>query len=127
MFLTKTDRSVVLAGRDFALCHELPRRLEAIDFGTPPCKCSRHVGATRRQLTCKVYACDEVYSDCIDVSECNTIVLYGCTLYIQYVIRDETKGIFGQIVTDTTLQACAYSGQVGALCRITRTSSSVKS
>jgi hypothetical protein len=36
MFLTKTDRSVVLAGRDFALCHELPRRLEAIDFGTPP-------------------------------------------------------------------------------------------
>jgi hypothetical protein len=36
MFLTKIDRSVVLAGRDFASRHELPRRLEAIDFGTPP-------------------------------------------------------------------------------------------
>jgi hypothetical protein len=53
MFLTKTDRSVVLAGRDFGLCHELPRRLEAIDFGTPPRKCSWHVGAAQRQLTCK--------------------------------------------------------------------------
>jgi hypothetical protein len=36
MFLTKIDRSAVLAGRDFASRHELPRRLEAIDFGTPP-------------------------------------------------------------------------------------------
>jgi hypothetical protein len=36
MFLTKIDRSVVLAGRDFASRHELPRRLEAIDFGTRP-------------------------------------------------------------------------------------------
>jgi hypothetical protein len=33
--------------------------------------------------------------------------------------------IFGQIRTDATLQACAYSGQIGALCRIKRTSSSV--
>jgi hypothetical protein len=30
--------------------------------------------------------------------------------------------IFGKILTDATLQACAYSGQVGALCRIKRTS-----
>jgi hypothetical protein len=36
MFLTKIDRSVVLAGCDFSSRHELPRRLEAIDFGTPP-------------------------------------------------------------------------------------------
>jgi hypothetical protein len=91
MFLTKTDHSVVLAGRDFASRHEFPRRLEVIDFGTPPRKCSRHVGATRRQLTCKVYACEEMYCDCIIVSECNTILLYRSTLYIQYVIRDETK------------------------------------
>jgi hypothetical protein len=35
--------------------------------------------------------------------------------------------IFGQIRTDATLQAYAYSGQIGALCRIKRTSSSVKS
>jgi hypothetical protein len=33
--------------------------------------------------------------------------------------------IFGQIRTDATLQACAYSGQIGALHRIKRTSSSV--
>jgi hypothetical protein len=33
--------------------------------------------------------------------------------------------IFGQIGTDTMLQACAYSGQIGALCRIKRTSPSV--
>jgi hypothetical protein len=33
--------------------------------------------------------------------------------------------IFGQIGTDATLQACAYSGQIGALRRIKRTSSSV--
>jgi predicted nicotinamide N-methyase len=36
MFLTKIDRSVVLAGRDFMSRHELLRRLEVIDFGTPP-------------------------------------------------------------------------------------------
>jgi hypothetical protein len=35
--------------------------------------------------------------------------------------------IFGQIGTDATLQACAYSGQIGALRRIKRTSSLVKS
>jgi hypothetical protein len=35
--------------------------------------------------------------------------------------------IIGQIGTDATLQACAYSGQIGALRRIKRTSSSVKS
>jgi hypothetical protein len=33
--------------------------------------------------------------------------------------------IFGRIGTDAMLQACAYSGQIGALCRIKRTSSSV--
>jgi hypothetical protein len=33
--------------------------------------------------------------------------------------------IFGQIRTDAMLQACAYSGQIGALCRVKRTSSSV--
>jgi hypothetical protein len=33
--------------------------------------------------------------------------------------------IFGQIGTGATLQACAYSGQIGALRRIKRTSSSV--
>jgi hypothetical protein len=33
--------------------------------------------------------------------------------------------IIGQIGTDATLQACAYSGQIGALRRIKRTSSSV--
>jgi hypothetical protein len=32
--------------------------------------------------------------------------------------------IFGQIRTDATLQACPYSGQIGAFCRVTRTSSS---
>jgi hypothetical protein len=35
--------------------------------------------------------------------------------------------IFGQIGTDATLQACAYSGQIVALRRIKRTSSSVRS
>jgi hypothetical protein len=35
--------------------------------------------------------------------------------------------IFSQIRTDATLQACAYSGQIGASCRVKRTSSSVKS
>jgi hypothetical protein len=33
--------------------------------------------------------------------------------------------IFSQIGTDATLQVCAYSGQVGALRRIKRTSPSV--
>jgi hypothetical protein len=33
--------------------------------------------------------------------------------------------IFGQIVTDATLQSCAYLGQIEALCRIKRTSPSV--
>jgi hypothetical protein len=33
--------------------------------------------------------------------------------------------IFGQIKTDATLQACAYSGQIGASYRVKRTSSSV--
>jgi hypothetical protein len=33
--------------------------------------------------------------------------------------------LFGQIVTDATLQACVYSGQIGASCRVKRTSSSV--
>jgi hypothetical protein len=33
--------------------------------------------------------------------------------------------IFGQIRTDAMLQACAYSGQIGALCRVKRTSCSV--
>jgi hypothetical protein len=35
--------------------------------------------------------------------------------------------LFGQIRTDATLQACAYSGQIGASCRVKQTSSSVKS
>jgi hypothetical protein len=35
--------------------------------------------------------------------------------------------IFGQIRTDAMLQACAYSGQIGASYRVKRTSSSVKS
>jgi hypothetical protein len=33
--------------------------------------------------------------------------------------------IFGQIETDATLQVCAYSGQIGVVHRIKRTSSSV--
>jgi hypothetical protein len=36
MFLMKIDRSVGLADHDSALRYGLPRRLEAIDFGTPP-------------------------------------------------------------------------------------------
>jgi hypothetical protein len=36
MFLTKIDRSVGLADYDSASRYGLPRRLEAIDFGTPP-------------------------------------------------------------------------------------------
>jgi hypothetical protein len=35
--------------------------------------------------------------------------------------------LFGQIRTDVTLQACAYSGQIRASCRVKRASSSVKS
>jgi hypothetical protein len=35
--------------------------------------------------------------------------------------------IFGQVRTDATLQACACSDQIGASCRVKRTSSSVKS
>jgi hypothetical protein len=35
--------------------------------------------------------------------------------------------LFSQIRTDATLQACVYSGQIGAPCRVKRTSSSVKS
>jgi hypothetical protein len=35
-FLTKIDRLVGLAHHDSASRYELPRRLEAIDFGTPP-------------------------------------------------------------------------------------------
>jgi hypothetical protein len=36
MFLMKIDRSVELADHDSALRYGLPRRLEAIDFRTPP-------------------------------------------------------------------------------------------
>jgi hypothetical protein len=36
MFLTKIDRLVGLADHDSASRYGLPRRLEAIDFGTPP-------------------------------------------------------------------------------------------
>jgi hypothetical protein len=36
MFLMKIDRSVGLADHDSALRYGLPRRLEAIDFRTPP-------------------------------------------------------------------------------------------
>jgi hypothetical protein len=35
-FLTKIDRSVGLADHDPASRYEMQRRLEAIDFGTPP-------------------------------------------------------------------------------------------
>jgi hypothetical protein len=85
-FLTKIDRSVGLADRDSASRYELPRRLEAIDFGTPPRKCSRHTGATRRQRICKVCVCDEMYCDCIIVSLQNCIIV---PKYIVYSKCDE--------------------------------------
>jgi hypothetical protein len=39
----------------------------------------------------------------------------------------QAEFVFDQIRTDVTLQACAYSGQIGALCHVKRTSPSVKS
>jgi hypothetical protein len=83
----RIDCSEALTGRGPALRHVMPRRLEAIYFGTPPRKCLRHAGAARRQLTCKVCVCEEMYCDCIAVSKCNTKLLYRNTLYIQNVIR----------------------------------------
>jgi hypothetical protein len=68
MFLTKIDRSVVLVGHDFASRRGLPRRLEVIDFGTLPRKCSRHVGVVQLQLTCK----------------CTVIVLLFQNVMLQY-------------------------------------------
>jgi hypothetical protein len=83
--------------------HAMPRRLEAVYLGTPPRKCSRHAGATRRQLTCEVYACEEMYCDCIAVSKCNTTLLYRSTLYIQNVIRGKTRV---SVTTICPLRSC---------------------
>jgi hypothetical protein len=45
----------------------------------------------------------------------------------QGLVPRQADFFFGQIGTDATLQACAYSGQIRASCRVKRTSSSVKS
>jgi hypothetical protein len=43
------------------------------------------------------------------------------------LVPHQADFLFGQIRTDATLQACVCSGQIGASCRVKRTSSSVKS
>jgi hypothetical protein len=43
----------------------------------------------------------------------------------QGLVQRQADFIFGQIRTDATLQACAYSGQIGASCHVKRISSSV--
>jgi hypothetical protein len=86
----KIDRSVGLADRDFASRHELPRRLEAIDFGTPPGSVR---GTLERRGADGLVKCMFV-TKCIEIVllyQCKTILLYRSTLYIQYVMREETK------------------------------------
>jgi hypothetical protein len=91
-FLTKIDRSVGLADRDFASRHEWPRRLEAIDFGTPPPLGSVR-GTLERRGANRLVKCMLV-TKCIVIVllyQCKPVLLYRSTLYIQYVIREETK------------------------------------
>jgi hypothetical protein len=84
-FLTKIDRSVGLADRDSASRHELPRRLEAIDFGTPPSGSVRGAnGLVKCMLVTKCIVIVLLY-------QCKTVLLYRSTLHIQYVIREEAK------------------------------------
>jgi hypothetical protein len=85
-FLTKIDR-------DFASRQKLPRRLEAIDFGTPPPPGSV-CGTLERRGTNGLVKCMLV-TKCIVIVllyQCKTVSLYRSTLYIQYVIREEARG-----------------------------------
>jgi hypothetical protein len=90
-FLTKIDRSVGLADRDSAPRYELPRRLEAIDFGTPP----PEVFAAHRSDAAPTDFVQCVFvTKCIVIAllyHCKTVLLYRSTLYIQNVMREETK------------------------------------
>jgi hypothetical protein len=86
-FLTKTDRSVGLVDRDAASRHELPRKLEAIDFGTPPPPLGSVRGTLKRRGSngfVKRIVIALLY-------HCKTVLLYRSTLYIQNVIREETR------------------------------------
>jgi hypothetical protein len=94
-FLTKIDCSVGLADRDFVSRQKLPRRLESIDFGTPPPGSVR--GTLERRGTNGLVKCMLV-TKCIVIVllypckyQCKTVSLYRSTLYVQYVIREETR------------------------------------
>jgi hypothetical protein len=86
----KIDHSVGLADRDLASRHELPRRLEATDFGPPPGSVR---GTLERRGANGLVECVFV-TKCIVIVllyHCKTVLLYRSTLYIQNVIREETR------------------------------------
>jgi hypothetical protein len=88
--LTKIDRSVGLADRDPASRYELSRRLEAIDFGTPPGSVR---GTLERRGANRFVKCVFVTKR-IEIAllyHCKTVLLYRNTLYIQNMMREETK------------------------------------
>jgi hypothetical protein len=74
-FLMKTDRSEGLADRDPASRYELPRRLEAIGFGTPP-------GSVRGTLERRGA---KRFVKCVFVTKCIVIaLLYHCKTVLLY-------------------------------------------
>jgi hypothetical protein len=93
MFLTKIDRSVGLADHDSASRYGLSRRLEAIDFGTPPPGSVR--GTPERHGANGFVKCVFV-TKCIVIAllyPCKTVLLSRSTLYVKNVIREGNKGV----------------------------------
>jgi hypothetical protein len=92
MFLTKIDRSVGLVDHDSASRYGLPRRLEAIDFGTPPGSVR---GTPERHGASGFVKCVFVMK-CIVIAllyPCKAVLLSRSTLCIKNVIRERNNGV----------------------------------